>query len=78
VLSTLANDRTAGVLADLSGAPTPAQQQAALVDGFQLAFLAAAGLMAVGTVLVAVFLRRRDVERIDAAAEGGDVLPAPA
>jgi EmrB/QacA subfamily drug resistance transporter len=78
VLSTLANDRTAGVLADLSGAPTPTQQQAALVDGFQLAFLAAAGLMAVGTVLVAVFLRRRDVERIDAAAEGGDVLPAPA
>jgi EmrB/QacA subfamily drug resistance transporter len=74
VLSTLANDRTAGILADLTGAPTVAQQQSALVEGFQLAFIAAAALMAVGAVLIAVLLRRRDVARIDA----GETVPVPA
>ena len=74
ILSTLANDRTAGFLADLAGAPTPAQQQAALVEGFQLAFLVAAGLVAAGAVLLGVLLRRRDVERIDA----GDAVAVPA
>ena len=74
VLSTLANDRTAGILADLTGAPTVAQQQSAIVEGFQLAFIAAAALMAVGAVLIAVLLRRRDVARIDA----GETVPVPA
>jgi EmrB/QacA subfamily drug resistance transporter len=74
VLSTLANERTAATLADLTGAPTVAQQQSALVEGFQLAFLAAAVLMAVGAVLIAVLLRRRDVARIDA----GETAPVPA
>jgi EmrB/QacA subfamily drug resistance transporter len=74
VLSTLANDRTAGILADLTGAPTVAQQQAAAVEGFQLAFIAAAALMAIGVVLITVLLRRRDVARIDA----GDTVPVPA
>jgi EmrB/QacA subfamily drug resistance transporter len=74
VLSTLANDRTAGILADLTGAPTVAQQQAAAVEGFQLAFIAAAALMAVGVVLITVLLRRRDVARIDA----GETVPVPA
>jgi EmrB/QacA subfamily drug resistance transporter len=74
VLSTLANERTAGILADLTGAPTVAQQQAAAVEGFQLAFIAAAALMAIGVVLITVLLRRRDVARIDA----GDTVPVPA
>ena len=74
VLSTLANDRTAGILADLTGAPTVAQQQAAAVEGFQLAFIAAAALMAIGVVLITVLLRRRDVTRIDA----GEAVPVPA
>jgi EmrB/QacA subfamily drug resistance transporter len=74
VLSTLANDRTAGILADLTGAPTVAQQQSAAVEGFQLAFIAAAGLMAIGVVLITVLLRRRDVTRIDA----GETVPVPA
>jgi predicted MFS family arabinose efflux permease len=74
VLSTLANDRTAGILADLTGAPTAAQQQSALVEGFQLAFIASAVLMALGAVLIAVLLRRRDVARIDA----GETVPVPA
>jgi EmrB/QacA subfamily drug resistance transporter len=74
ILSTLANDRTSGILADLTGRPTPAEQQSALVEGFQLAFFAAAGLIAVGVLLLAVLLRQRDVERIDA----GDAVPVPA
>ncbi len=68
VLSTFANDRTADALA--SGA----SQSAALVDGFQIAFAIAAGLIAAAAVLTTVLLRRRDVARIDA----GDVDMAAA
>ncbi len=63
VLSTFANDRTSSALAD------GAQQGAALVDGFQIAFVIAAGLVAAGAVATVTLLRRRDVARIDA----GDV-----
>jgi EmrB/QacA subfamily drug resistance transporter len=74
ILSTLANDRTTSLLGDIAGAPSHAQAQAALVDGYQLAFFAAAALLAVGAMLLAVLLRQRDVERIDA----GDAVPVPA
>jgi EmrB/QacA subfamily drug resistance transporter len=74
ILSTLANDRTGNVLADLAGQPTQAQTQAALVEGFQLAFFVGAGLIAVGALLLGLLLRRRDVERIDA----GDAVAVPA
>jgi EmrB/QacA subfamily drug resistance transporter len=74
VLSTLANERTTGILADLTGQPTHAQVQSALVEGFQLAFFAAAGLLAVGALLLGLLLRQRDVARIDA----GDAVPVPA
>ena len=73
ILSTLANDRTSGILADLTGQPTQAQMQSALVEGFQLAFFVAAGLLALGAVLLGVLLRQRDVARIDA----GDAVPVP-
>jgi sugar phosphate permease len=68
VLSTLAASRTSDLLAD--GATRPE----ALVEGFQLAFVVAAALLAVGAVLTAVLLRRQDVERI----ESGDAVPVPA
>ena len=74
VLSTLANDRTASVLSGLNAAPTPAQQQTALVDGYQLAFIVAAALLGAGAVLLAALLRRRDVQRVDA----GDAVAVPA
>jgi EmrB/QacA subfamily drug resistance transporter len=74
VLSTLANDRTSGILAGLTGQPTQEQMQSALVEGFQLAFFAAAGLLAVGAILLGLLLRQRDVARIDA----GDAVPVPA
>jgi sugar phosphate permease len=68
VLSTFANDRTADALA--SGA----SQSAALVDGFQIAFAIAAGLIAAAAIATTVLLRHRDVARIDA----GDVDMAAA
>jgi EmrB/QacA subfamily drug resistance transporter len=68
ILSTLAASRTSDLLAD--GAARPQ----ALVEGFQLAFVVAAGMLAVGAVLTAVLLRRKDVERIEA----GDAVPVPA
>jgi EmrB/QacA subfamily drug resistance transporter len=74
ILSTLANDRTSNLLGNLTGAPTNAQQQAALVEGYQLAFIVAAALIAAGAVLMAALLRKRDVERIDA----GDAVAVPA
>jgi len=65
VLSTLAADRTANYLAGLGGVPTGAQQQVALVEGFQLAFLVGAGLIAFGAILVLLLLRKQDVARIE-------------
>jgi predicted MFS family arabinose efflux permease len=66
VLSTLANDRTASFLTGLGHAPSQADQNAALVDGFQLAFTVSAGLIVAGVVIIAVLLRTRDLARIDA------------
>jgi MFS family permease len=63
VLSTFANSRTADALAG------GANQNAALVDGFQIAFAIAAVLVGAAAVATTVLLRRRDVARIDS----GDV-----
>jgi hypothetical protein len=52
-------------LSDLGHGPSPHDRQAALVEGFQLAFTVSAGLMIAGVVL-AVLLRTRDLARIDA------------
>jgi len=65
VLTTLATDRTTSWLKDLGHPPTPQDQAAGLVEGFQLAFTVSAGLMVVGVLLVAFLLRRRDLQRID-------------
>jgi EmrB/QacA subfamily drug resistance transporter len=68
VLSTLAATRTTDLLAGGTSRPQ------ALVEGFQLAFIVAAALLAVGAVLTAVLLRSQDVERI----ESGEAVPVPA
>jgi predicted MFS family arabinose efflux permease len=65
VLSTLAANATAGQLLSLGTAPSQADGALALVTGFHVAFLASAALMAAGSVLLAVLVRRRDVSRID-------------
>ena len=65
-LSTLAASRTSHVLGG-TASPSSDRHAAALVDGFQAAFYAGAGLMAVAAVLVAVLIRRADVAQIQAA-----------
>jgi fucose permease len=64
VLATLAADKTADVLSGLGRPPAPADQAAALVDGFQVAFTGAAILMLVGVVLMAALVRRSDVANV--------------
>jgi EmrB/QacA subfamily drug resistance transporter len=64
ILSTVAASTTTDALP--SGAPTAAQQASALVEGYQMAFAVGAGLMIVGVIVTALFIRRRDVAAIQA------------
>jgi EmrB/QacA subfamily drug resistance transporter len=62
ILSTLAVNATDDTLADVGAAePTPDQQAQALVDGFHVAYLGSAVLIAVAAVLLLLLLSRRDV-----------------
>ena len=61
ILSTVAASATSDALPS-GGAPTAA----ALVDGYQMAFAVGAGLMIVGVIVTALFIRRRDVAAIQA------------
>ena len=72
MLSTLAADKTSSVLAGLGRAPSRAEQANALLDGFQVAFVAAALLVAVGALLLMVLVRRADVAGINP-----DAAPVP-
>ncbi len=74
VLATLASNRTSSSLGDVGGVPTLLAQHQALVDGFQVAFIASAVLMAVGLATVTTLLRRRDVAEVDT----GDAVAVPA
>jgi EmrB/QacA subfamily drug resistance transporter len=68
VLSTLAANTTAHTLA-VSRAAGLAAEHAALVDGFRVAFLVGAILLAAGVALLRALLRGRDVARIEAREE---------
>jgi EmrB/QacA subfamily drug resistance transporter len=61
ILSTLAVDATQRTLTDLGREPQPAEQAQALVDGFHVAYVGSAILIAVGTVALLLLLRRQDV-----------------
>jgi EmrB/QacA subfamily drug resistance transporter len=74
-LSTLAASRTSHVLGGIAN-PSSDRHAAALVDGFQAAFLAGAGLMVLAGVLIAVLVRKSDVEQIHAAEESEPALMA--
>ena len=68
VLSTLAANTTAHSLA-VSHAAGLVAEHAALVDGFRVAFLVGAVLLAAGVALLRALLRGRDVARIEAREE---------
>jgi len=74
LLSTFASNKTADTLSSVGGTPTEAQQSQALVDGFHVAWLGSALLLALGAVLLLALLRRRDVVAISE----GEVAPAAA
>jgi EmrB/QacA subfamily drug resistance transporter len=65
ILATFAVNKTSSALEGLTNAPTKVQQAAALVDGFQTAFIVAAILMVAGLVLVTFGLRKSEVEQVD-------------
>jgi EmrB/QacA subfamily drug resistance transporter len=61
VLSTLSVNVTDDTLAGAGGEPTPDQQAQALVDGFHVAYLGSALLIAAAAVFLFLLLRRQDV-----------------
>ncbi len=61
ILSTFAVSATDDTLASVGGEPTPEDQAQALVDGFHVAYLGSALLIAVGAVFLFLLLRREDV-----------------
>jgi EmrB/QacA subfamily drug resistance transporter len=73
-LSTFAVSRTDHTLNGLGRTPGPADQAQALVDGFHVAYVGSAILIAAAAVLLALLLRRQDVVAVG---EGEAVL-APA
>jgi predicted MFS family arabinose efflux permease len=66
ILSTFAVSATDDTLASVGGQPTPDDQAQALVDGFHVAYLGSAALIAVAAVLLFLLLRREDVVAVGA------------
>lgn len=65
ILSTFASSRTSNALADLGRAPSQLESGSALVKGFHVAFAGGAAFLVAGAILLALLLKRSDVERID-------------
>ena len=61
ILSTFAVSATEDTLASVGGEPTQEDQAQALVDGFHVAYLGSALLIAVAAVFLFLLLRREDV-----------------
>jgi EmrB/QacA subfamily drug resistance transporter len=65
ILSTLATSKTTGVLEAYGREPNGVENARALVEGFHIAYIAGAAFLAAGAVLLALMLKRSDVEQID-------------
>jgi EmrB/QacA subfamily drug resistance transporter len=68
ILATLAVDQTNSYFRNLGHAPAVHDTFAGLIQGYRIAFLAGAILLALGAVLVGTFIRRADVAGIAAGA----------
>jgi EmrB/QacA subfamily drug resistance transporter len=64
LLSTLATTKTTDTLESLGRQPSPADEASALVQGFHVAYLAGAILLALAAIVLLVMLRRRDVAAV--------------
>jgi hypothetical protein len=65
ILSTLATSKTTGVLEAYGREPNGVESGRALVEGFHIAYIAGAAFLAAGAILLALMLKRSDVEQID-------------
>ena len=65
ILSTLAADKTGAALEELGRPPSAAEEASALLEGFDVAFVAAAVLLLVGAAVLLATVRRSDVASID-------------
>ncbi len=65
ILSTLAAEKTSSVLEELGGRPSPGERASALLEGFDVAFVAAALVLLASAVLLLGTVRRSDVANID-------------
>jgi EmrB/QacA subfamily drug resistance transporter len=65
VLSTLAADRTTDALGDVGRPPSTAEAASALVDGYHVAFLGAAILLAVAGLLLLALMRHSDAAVVE-------------
>ena len=74
ILATLSVDATQETLSGLGGAPRPADEAQALVDGFHVAYLGSAALVAGGFFALLFLLSRRDVVAVGQ----GEPTPEPA
>ncbi|MBI5310053.1 MAG: MFS transporter [Actinobacteria bacterium] len=76
ILASIATEYTANFLETAENVKSTATHNAALVEGFQAAFIGGAGLMLFGLVLIATMLRREDVSHVHV--EAGEPVPAAA
>lgn len=67
ILASLASSKTSSIVEGVNGKMSVIQQQTALVEGFQVAFIAAAVLMVSGLIMVSFFLRSGDVAHVHVA-----------
>ena len=65
ILSTLATSRTTNELESVGGRPSQSETGHALVQGFHVAYFFGAVFLAAGAVILALTLKRSDVEQID-------------
>jgi EmrB/QacA subfamily drug resistance transporter len=70
ILATLAVSQTNNFFTTLGHAPATRDTYAALIQGYRVAFLGGAMLLALGAVIVGLFLRRSDVAGIAVAGAG--------